>query len=152
MRKLLWMLAGVVLFSNDGLNAAQWVNGQPGSPRCVIFFEGNDCTAERSSCCTLSGPRMRECWVNDEARSMKVHGPRGTVITVFDDPGASTRDDYFVVTKGVDDPICIGSFDHAGQLLAGSNHQWFYSGGNGLDGKVSTFRWIDPRQPAVEEF
>ena len=23
---------------------------------------------------------------------------------------------------------------------------WFYSGGNGLDGKVSTFRWYDPRQ------
>lgn len=117
--------------------------------RCVIFFEGNDCTAERSSCCTQAGPRMRGCWENDEARSMKLHGPAGTLVTIFDHPKAATSDDYLVVVKEVDGPICIGSFEHAAQLLAGTPHQWFYSGGNGLDGKVSTFRWSDPRSPGT---
>ncbi len=120
--------------------------------RCVIFYEGNDCTQDRSSCCTEAGAGMGGCWKNDEARSMKLHGPAGTLIAVFDDPKASTSDDYFVLTKEIDEPICVGSFDHSAQLLSGTRHHWFYSGGNGLDGKVSTFRWHDPRSPAAAPF
>ena len=120
--------------------------------RCVIFYEGNDCTKDRSSCCTAAGPGMKGCWDNDEARSMKLHGPAGTQIAVFDHPRGETSDDYFVITKAVDEPVCVGSFDHSAQLMSGSRHAWFYSGGNGLDGKVSTFRWHDPRKAAPAPF
>ena len=77
---------------------------------------------------------------------MEVHGPVGTTITVFDSPKYSTSDDYFVLTKGAADPVCVGSFENARKSLGNSQHRWFYSGGNGLDGKVSSFIWADPRQ------
>ena len=38
----------------------------------------------------------------------------------------------------------------AGGILAATPHRWFYSGGNGLDGKVSTFRWSDPRHAPAQ--
>jgi hypothetical protein len=118
------------------------------SGACVIFFEGNRCSPgfERSSCCTEAGPYMRGCWTNDEARSMEVHGPAGTTISVFDSPKASTSDDYFVITKSDDEPVCVGSFEGARATLGETSNEWFYSGGNGLDGKVSTFTWSDPRE------
>lgn len=118
-------------------------------PRCVIFFEAADCNPShgRSSCCTEAGEEMAGCWTNDEARSMKVYGGPGTVITAFDNPGAETQDDYFVLRKSDSKPLCVGSFDRArGRFDPPSRSSWFYSGGNGLDGKVSTFRWYDPRQ------
>ncbi len=115
---------------------------------CVIFFEGNRCSVgfDRSSCCTAPDARMRGCWKNDEARSMKVYGPAGTIVSVFDSPQATTDDDYFVLIKGTDEPVCVGSFEYPHKTLEGSENVWFYSGGNGLDGKVSTFRWTDPRR------
>jgi hypothetical protein len=92
---------------------------------------------------------MGRCWTNDEARSMKVYGGAGTVLTAFDAPDASTQDDYFVLRKQDDRPICVGSFEGArGHFDPPGRPKWFYSGGNGLDGKVSTFRWSDPRRPA----
>jgi len=148
----LTLMAAAILLGN-GLGADRPAIARlDEAARCVIFYEGNDCTKERSSCCTEAGAGMRGCWQNDEARSMKLHGPAGTLIAVFDDPKASTKDDYFVVTKEVDEPICVGSFDHSAQLLSGTRQHWFYSGGNGLDGKVSTFRWSDPRSPAAAPF
>ena len=118
-------------------------------PRCVIFFEASDCNPlhGRSSCCTEAGREMSGCWTNDEARSMKVYGGPGTVITAFDHAEAGTQDDYFVLRKRDSKPLCVGSFDRArGRFDPPSRSEWFYSGGNGLDGKVSTFRWHDPRQ------
>ncbi len=113
--------------------------------KCVVLYEGNDCTEDHSSCCTDAGPKLKGCWRNDEARSMMVYGPADTVITVFDDKKASTRRDYFVLIKGDDAPVCVGSFNNPSVSLGNSKHSWFYSGGKGLDGKVSTFEWSDPR-------
>ena len=113
--------------------------------RCVVLYEGNDCTDKHSSCCTTAGPKLKGCWRNDEARSMMVYGPSKTVLTVFDDKKANTRRDYFVLIKGDDEPVCVGSFDNPSVSLGKSSHKWFYSGGKGLDGKVSTFAWSDPR-------
>jgi hypothetical protein len=113
------------------------------SQACVIFYEGNGCTQSRSSCCTEAGPGMNGCWSNDEARSMEVVGPSGTVVSVFDSPSGRTNDDYFVLEKTDDNDVCVSSFENP--TLSGGDGRWFYSGGNGLDGKVSTFRWHDPR-------
>lgn len=146
-----WFLVAVATFGVNTLGAGGRASAEADAGgRCVIFFEGNDCTKGRSSCCTDAGKGMRGCWDNDEARSMKLYGPSGTVITVFDHPAGSTSDDYFVFTKGVDDPVCVGSFENAGGILAATPHRWFYSGGNGLDGKVSTFRWSDPRHAPAQ--
>jgi len=112
--------------------------------RCVIFYEGNDLTQNHSSCCTNDG-RITTCWSNDEARSMQVFGPAGTTITVFDSPGSSTSDDYFVLEKCDANPVTVGSFESPTDRVNGSCWSYFYSGGNGLDGKVSSFRWYDPR-------
>ncbi len=134
----------VAMLASAGVAHSQ----SPPDGACVIFFEGNRCSPgfDRSSCCTEAGPHMRGCWTNDEARSMEVHGPAGTTVSVFDSPKASTSDDYFVITKNDDQPLCVGSFESARATLGETSHQWFYSGGNGLDGKVSTFTWTDPRQ------
>ena len=113
--------------------------------RCVVLYEGNDCTEKHSSCCTLGGPKLKGCWRNDEARSMMVYGPSKTVLTVYDDKKGNTRKDYFVLIKGDDEPVCVGSFDNPSVSLGKTPHKWFYSGGKGLDGKVSTFTWSDPR-------
>ncbi len=113
---------------------------------CVIFFEGNTCSQGRSSCCTIAGHKMDGCWKNDEARSIKVYGPPGTVVAVFDSPDASTADDYFVLEKHRPEPVCVSSLEVASVSLEGSGHTWFYSGGNGLEGKVSSMRWYDPRK------
>jgi hypothetical protein len=138
------LAAVVAMLASAGVARSQ---SMPGGA-CVIFFEGNRCSPgfERSSCCTEAGRYMRGCWTNDEARSMEIHGPAGTTISVFDSPNASTSDDYFVITKNDDQPVCVGSFDGARATLGETNNEWFYSGGNGLDGKVSTFTWTDPRQ------
>lgn len=113
--------------------------------RCVVFYEGNDLTQNQSSCCTSVGSRMAGCWSNDEARSMKVYGPAGTTITVFDSPSGSTGDDYFVLEKCDGNPVTVGSFENPSGRVGGGCWSYFYSGGNGLDGKVSTSRWYDPR-------
>jgi hypothetical protein len=129
--------------------ALQRVAGDPAQPRCVIFFEGTDCDPDQghSSCCTSAGEEMESCWTNDEARSMKVYGGESTVITVFDDSEGATHDDYFVLRKTDEQPICVGSFDAPrGRFDPPTPSTWFYSGGDGLDGKVSTFRWNDPRE------
>jgi hypothetical protein len=89
---------------------------------------------------------MEGCWTNDEARSMKIYGGPGTVLTAFDDPDGRTLDDYFVILKQDDRPVCVGSFDDPERRTSQPRRSiWFYSGGDGLDGKISTFRWADPR-------
>jgi hypothetical protein len=132
----------------------EWGTSDPAAtgptPRCVIFYEGKNCdpTQGRSSCCTESGPEMSGCWTNDEARSMKIYGGPDTTITAFDDPQGGTHDDYFVLQKQDLRPVCVGSFDEPdSRAHPPQKSTWFYSGGDGLDGKVSTFRWTDPREP-----
>jgi hypothetical protein len=148
LRFLIPMLLLPIAFACSGRNQAVAL-AEDDQPRCVIFFEGTDCDPAqgRSSCCTEASSDMGGCWTNDEAQSMKVYGGPGTVVTAFDHPDAETQDDYFVLRKKDSSPICVGSFDHArGRFDPPSRSSWFYSGGNGLDGKVSTFRWYDPRQ------
>lgn len=148
-RVAFFLAAAVVTAGVAAVLTAGGVRAQSSSSgACVIFFEEDNCSVgfDRSSCCTSAGPYLRGCWKNDEARSMEVHGPAGTTITVFDSPKAATEDDYFVLTKRTSDPVCVGSFESARPSLESTPHEWFYSGGNGLDGKVSTFTWSDPRR------
>ena len=148
LRYLILLLLVPVAFACSGRNQGVAL-AEDDQPRCVIFFEGTDCdpTQSRSSCCTEASSDMGGCWTNDEAQSMKVYGGPGTVVTAFDHPDAETQDDYFVLRKKDSNPICVGSFDQArGRFDPPTRSSWFYSGGNGLDGKVSTFRWYDPRQ------
>jgi len=114
------------------------------SPRCVSFYEKSKLSRNGgvSSCCTDEGGNsMKKCWNDDEARSMQVNGPKGTVITVFDSPDGETDDDYFVLEKLDDESVCVDSFERGD--VYGGKVRWRYSGGNGLDGKVSTYRWSD---------
>jgi hypothetical protein len=71
----LTLMAAAILLGN-GLGADRPAIARlDAEARCVIFYEGNDCTQDRSSCCTEAGAAMHGCWENDEARSMKLHGP-----------------------------------------------------------------------------
>jgi len=136
-KRSLWTAAMAVLVTT--LSTAE-----PSEAACVVFHEGNNCTQNRSSCCTNSGRMNAGCWSNDEARSMTVHGEAGTVVSVFDHSRGSTSDDSFVVIKGDDSPMCVTSFESP-STSGGQASDWFYSGGNGLDGKVSYWSWTDPR-------
>jgi hypothetical protein len=73
---------------------------------------------------------------NDEARScILMDVTRGTVISVYDSPSASTSDDYTTIT----------ALDNISQLVLSTFEQSFsnsqvavtYNKDNGLDGKVS---------------
>lgn len=79
---------------------------------------------------------------NDEMRSLKLRGMKaGQRITFYDSPGGSLNDDFAVlnIDRDIpwDSPVTVGSFE---QRITGSHFRMAYSGGNGLDGKVSRIK------------
>ncbi|GLC25533.1 hypothetical protein [Roseisolibacter agri] len=83
---------------------------------------------------------------NDATRSLTITGPAGTCITLYDSPKGKTDDDFVIVIKTDDAKRSIGQLEitpvaswvrRTGLLL-------WYSGGNGLNGKVSSMRLHGP--------
>jgi hypothetical protein len=107
----------------------------------VILWEGNWCTQD-SRAVVADTPRIRGGW-NDEARSLTFYGPAGSVVSVFDSDNYRTDDDFAIIIKTDDNPICVGSFQNfpAQQWGQRLGYSFFYSGGNGLDGKVTSVRF-----------
>lgn len=118
----------------------------------IILYEGNN--ASQNIVCGLSAGISRNVnrrsfgCENDEARSAElVNTPANTTFRVFDSPSGSTSDDYFVLTvkkdlsEGFSTPYVVQSFEQSG---SNGSVDSFYSGGNGLDGKVS---YIEVRSP-----
>ena len=118
---------------------------------CVRFYGEYDFKGTPSSCCTNDGYKMSACHKNDWAKSMVVYGPAGTVITLFDNPNGATGDDFFVLKKLDDEPVRVDSFE-GDPTITGGEVDKFYSGGNGLDGKVSAFYWCDGRKEDCDTY
>ncbi len=80
---------------------------------------------------------------NDEARSMIVSADSGYLIKVYDSPDGKTNDDYarIWVESGVRSCL-VPTFERSQSLCGGRVHVT-YSGGNGLDGKVSRITVYD---------
>lgn len=107
------------------------------------LHEGNGCTQDRFVVInSVSIPALRRSW-NDEARSMDFRGSTGTYVTVYDSRDYAQTDDFAVIRKTDNDPVCISTFenDEPGKWIEHRGYRIWYSGGNGLDGKVSSVRW-----------
>ncbi len=77
---------------------------------------------------------------NDDAKSARFIDMRqGMVFRIYDDPNGTTNDDYTVITikRNFTNKV-LNKFEES----IGDDDDWtvIYSGGNGLDGKVSAFR------------
>lgn len=76
---------------------------------------------------------------NDEARSLKLRGiAKGTRISVYDSPAASTQDDYAVIDIkrdiGLNESVVVDTFEKS---YESADLKVVYVRNNGLDGKVS---------------
>jgi len=80
---------------------------------------------------------------NDEFVSVDFRGPAGTTVTVYDSYSFGQTDDFAIMIKTDDDPVCVVNFEEVepGRWYNYRGYQIWYSGGNGLDGKVSSLRW-----------
>eukprot|EP01024_Parvocaulis_polyphysoides_P073732 TRINITY_DN9505_c1_g1_i1.p3 TRINITY_DN9505_c1_g1~~TRINITY_DN9505_c1_g1_i1.p3 ORF type:complete len:206 (-),score=22.72 TRINITY_DN9505_c1_g1_i1:335-952(-) len=122
----------------------------------IIFFEGFNCTQQavgshgldapnrdRSRTCPEENIRRKECWDNDEARSLAlVEGfPPQSVITVCDDPDNCSKDDFTIIETIKEIPVnftyCVPTFEqtYRDEYVVVSYVKITDSGS--LDGKVS---------------
>ena len=133
MWKSLMLLSGVLILSASSVNAE------------YIFYEGNG--GSQNLVCTLPQGILSANFKNDpygcdndEARSVVLADlPTGAILTVYDDPGCGTGDDYtrIRVLQGFSGTITISSFEGGSYP---SNIQFSHFHNNGLDGKVSCAR------------
>jgi len=110
--------------------------------RAVAFFEGNGCSQNMDGDFDLPDRSIGGCDLigNDESRSMKLTGPipAGFRIDVADSCGDLCEDDWASIVLRDDIPSgeehCICGFQTD---LSTDDYEMKYSGGNGLDGKIS---------------
>lgn len=116
----------------------------------IKFWEGNNATQDQVGN-TLDGDQdyninckdHDEGFSNDEARSMSLENiPGSSLIKVYDDPDANDEDDNTsIYVTGPIECIIVGTFEETrvyNDECGGPNKaEVTYSGGNGLDGKIS---------------
>lgn len=105
------------------------------------FHEGHGCSQDWYS--HTNGRDDRSVSPNDEFKSLDFRGPAGTVVTVYDARGFAQTDDFAVMIKTDNSPACVWNFEEEtpGKWYTYRGYKIWYSGGNGLDGKVSSVRW-----------
>lgn len=107
----------------------------------VVLWENNGCTGDRRRI-TRDYPTLRGVF-HDEARSLTFYGPRNSSVTVYDSSNYGRNDDFAIVWKTDDDPVCVNSFETTSprKWLRQRGYYIWYSGGTNLDGKVSSIRF-----------
>jgi hypothetical protein len=105
------------------------------------FHEGNGCTQDYWG--VTNGRDDGSVSPNDEARSMDLRGPTGTTFRVYDSRNFARTDDFSQIQKKDGNAVCVSSFEHSspGEWVSFRGYWLWYSGGNGLDGKVSSIQW-----------
>lgn len=90
-----------------------------------------------------NNPNLSRHQWNDKARSLSFEGPTGSIVSVFDSRNYGVKDDYAIIIKTDEEPVCVRTFERtpAGRWIADRGYVIFYSGGNNLDGKVSSIRF-----------
>eukprot|EP01025_Chloroclados_australasicus_P011408 TRINITY_DN1493_c0_g1_i1.p1 TRINITY_DN1493_c0_g1~~TRINITY_DN1493_c0_g1_i1.p1 ORF type:complete len:209 (-),score=14.76 TRINITY_DN1493_c0_g1_i1:296-922(-) len=122
----------------------------------IFFFEGNGCTQQmvgshslgapnndRSRTCPQENIQRKDCWDNDEARSLLLQEgfPPQSVIMVCDNPDNCSNDDFTVIETLKEIPLnstyCVNSFEqtYRDEYVSVSYVKLTNSGS--LDGKVS---------------
>ena len=110
----------------------------------IYFYEGNNADKTQDAVCVVpvkSGVvnlNANGC-ENDEARSLSLTGvPKGTRITLYDNPYGSTEDDHLIIDVkrdiGMQERVVLPSF-HADYIT--DNYDTVYNRNNGLNGKLS---------------
>lgn len=128
----------------DNDEAVEWhtVDEKDADPLATLsyFHEGNGCSQDWWQHTNGRNARVRP---NDEARSMDLRGSSGTIATVFDSPRAATTDDFAIIQKTDNRAVCVSTFENSspGKWVRHRGYLIWYSGGNGLDGKVSYAKW-----------
>jgi hypothetical protein len=86
---------------------------------------------------------LRFSGFNDEARSVTLDGPAGAYFSAFDRSQFHLTDDYTIIRKSDGQPVCIVTFrqPEIGRWVPYRGYDMWYSGGNGIDGKISSVRW-----------
>ena len=107
------------------------------------FHEGNGCSEEAYPVRSGSDRSSIGGGWHDEFRSIDFRGPEGTTLTVFDSRNYGTGDDYTIIIKRDDDPVCVLSFQRVppNKWVTFRGYYLWWDKLNTIDGKVSSFRW-----------
>jgi hypothetical protein len=107
------------------------------------LHEGNGCSQDAYPIGNGDDLSSMPSGWNDEARSIELYGPQGTAVTVFDGRVYDESDDYSIIIKTDDDPVCISSFERVtpNEWIQFRGYNIWWDKLNGIDGKVSSLRW-----------
>ena len=109
----------------------------------VVLYEGNGCDKEQDCRKTCYGYDSFENAWNDEARSLCFVGPAGAAVTVYNKRDQALTGPYASIIKTDAEPVCVSTFElgTSGEWYDRRGYKIWYSGGDELDGSVSSIRF-----------